>query len=332
MQLGSLRLDLHFTFITNLTYFFHQYVQLQNDETLFSILGNFVFVLVAFGVISVNSITYRIQDTFNPLTIGTDATRLIYQQINIPIIPSGGLFSHLIILERLQFFNTDVTSLEPGAFQGLSALTFLDFSGNSISTLERGVFQGLDSLVELELIGNFLTETSLVSDIWIEVSDTLVVLDLYSNQISYLQKDTFVSFSRLERLYLGSNIISTVENGTFDGLTSLKILDLSRNRISVLSPGSFILLTSLTDLGLSYNLLTVIEPRTFKGLRSLTALSLSNNLLTTLNWNAFEPRDYVLNQGHPGMYTSSFSGISKIKKKVFGVGLEKYTFFCKLQK
>ena len=240
-------------------------------------------------------------------------------------------FHILTILERLQFFNTDVTSVEPGAFQGLSALTFLDFSGNSISTLERGVFQGLHSLVELELIGNFMTETSLVSDIWIEVSDTLVVLDLYSNQITYLRTDTFVSFSRLERLYLGSNIISTIENGTFNGLTSLKILDLSRNRISILSPGSFILLSSLTELGLSYNLLTVIEPRTFKGLRSLTVLSLSYNLLTTLNWNAFEPRDYVLHQGHPGMYTSSSSGISKIKKKISGWVYRNLLFLCKQQ-
>ena len=94
----------------------------------FPVSVNIVFLLGAMVVVVVNSTTYTIQDTFNPLAIGVDATRLIYQQLNIPVIPSAGLFSHLSILERLEFFDTEVVSLEPGAFQGLSALTFLDFS------------------------------------------------------------------------------------------------------------------------------------------------------------------------------------------------------------
>ena len=297
----------------------------------FPLSGNIFFVLGAIGIVVVNATIYTIQDTFNPLAIGADATRLIYQQLNIPVIPSGGLFSHLSILERLEFFDTEVAYLEPGAFQGLSALKLLDFSGNEISILEKNVFQGLDSLTELELNSNLLNETSLTSEIWIEVSDTLVNLDLYSNQISYLRENTFVSFSRLERLYLGSNIISTIENGTFNGLTSLQILDLSRNRISVLSPGLFLELPSLTQLGLTYNVLTVIEPRTFQGLRSLTALFLSNNLLTTLHWNVFDPRDYTLYQGHPGKVISSYLEFLKLPKNRTVGGLTEIYFTFLLQ-
>ena len=263
-----------------------------------------IIVVAVVGV--VNAVTYREFNVFNPAAIGTDATTLVYQGINIPVISSGGLFSHLNILQSLLFFNTDVASIQSSAFEGLSTLNRLDLSGNSIDTLEEGIFQGLDSLTQLELDNNFLNDSSLDSAAWAEISDTLRVLDLISNHFTYLKADTFANFSSLERLYLGFNNISTIENGTFNGLTSLTVLDLSGNRITSLPSGVFIDLTSLLDLSLSNNLLTEIEPGTFQGLVLISTLYLANNQLTTLEWNVFEPTDYVLYAGHPGAYPSLY--------------------------
>ena len=178
------------------------------------------------------------QDGFNPASIPTNATEVKYHRVSIPTIPSGGVFVHLTQLKKLWLIYTGTKTIEPEAFRGLSNLTDLSIRYTGISHLEPGSFAHLDSLETVNFFGSHLNESFMIPEIWSDVSDTLIELNLVVNRFSRLSRDMFtlLNFTKLEKLVLADNRITDVEPGSFPGLPSLTRLFLNGNRISTLFP------------------------------------------------------------------------------------------------
>ena len=64
---------------------------------------------------------------------------------------------------RSNWATTDITSVEPGDFNGLANLQTLDLSINGIASVEPGAFKGLTNLELLFLYENDLTELNLTA-------------------------------------------------------------------------------------------------------------------------------------------------------------------------
>lgn len=143
-------------------------------------------------------------------------------------------------------------------------------------------------------------------------SPSLVTLWLYSNNITFIDPDTFEGFDNLEELDLGDNRylralaaetfqglsrlhtlnlykcgLSSLPSGIFNGLHSLQYLYLQNNHIEFLQDDIFIDLVNLSHLFLHGNKLWSLHQNTFRGLVNLDRLLLHQNQLQFIHKNAF---------------------------------------------
>ncbi|KAH9514924.1 hypothetical protein Btru_021378 [Bulinus truncatus] len=115
----------------------------------------------------------------------------------------------------------------------------------------------------------------------------LEYLNLASNRITDISDGAFVGLSELEELNLRGNNMRTLGNASFQGLASLKDLHLGGNVITSLPTGVFLSLSTLEKLHLQRNVISDLLPRTFLGLERLQRLNLSQNLLKTISGHTF---------------------------------------------
>ena len=106
---------------------------------------------------------------------------------------------------------------------------------------------------------------------------------LSDNNITLLEKDSFVSMTELKLLDVTECELRTIELGAFNGLTELTALFMWNNKISEIMPGSFEKMSSLEYLDLSKNKIKHLNSAvfsglgTFSGLTKLTRLSVLRN-------------------------------------------------------
>jgi hypothetical protein len=114
-------------------------------------------------------------------------------------------------------------------------------------------------------------------------------LMLYDNNITSLQKDSFVSrgLTELEHFTVSSCELERIELGAFNGLTKLTYLSMSFNELSEIIPRTFEKLSSLVILHLNYNRLEHLEFDVFLGLSKVEHLSLKGNELQCLHPDLF---------------------------------------------
>ncbi len=155
---------------------------------------------------------------------------------------------------KIKFKKNQITSIEPGTFQGLKNLGFLLLDNNQITSIQPGTLQGLSSLI---------------------------YLDLGYNQLTSIEPDTFQGLKNLKGLDLNNNQIATIQPNTFQGPRALQFLDLNGNKLTSIQPDTFQGLSRLTELYLAKNQLTSIEPGTFQGLTHLESLDLQDNRLSS---------------------------------------------------
>jgi hypothetical protein len=172
---------------------------------------------------------------------------------------------------QLWLHDNQISSIEPGDFDGLVNVWGLYLNRNRLSNIESGDFSGLANLTGLQLEGNQIS--SIEAGAFNELAN-LHWLWLYGNQISSIESGDFSGLASLTELSLGANQISSIESGDFSGLASLTVLSLGGNRISSIESGAFSGLASLTELGLSGNQISSVESTDVSGLASLTKLSL----------------------------------------------------------
>lgn len=113
-------------------------------------------------------------------------------------------------------------------------------------------------------------------------------LDLSSNELGALTRDTFNGLRTLQILRLDDCHIKTIEADCFAKLTNLKTLSLTRNKLSLIHRGLFSGLKNLRKLYLKGCSIKLIEKDTFKQLTSLQALDLSSNLIRQIDQSFFD--------------------------------------------
>ncbi|MFH4976888.1 hypothetical protein AB6A40_003597 [Gnathostoma spinigerum] len=159
------------------------------------------------------------------------------------------------------FTNNAITSFDAFTFQGLPALEYFYLSNNLIKNIGVDPFRGNLRLRVLDLSKLFHPQLpigdrpKLISRLFKDSSNQfndLQELVLRSNDIPYLEPDTFCNLPGLIRLHLGDNKLTTfVFNPTC--LPNLHVLELAENAIKTLSVQLWDNLQSLETVDISSN-------------------------------------------------------------------------------
>ncbi|XP_010282481.1 PREDICTED: reticulon-4 receptor-like 1, partial [Phaethon lepturus] len=143
-------------------------------------------------------------------------------------------------------------------------------------------------------------------------SPSMVTLWIYSNNITFIDPNTFDGFVNLEELDLGDNRylralaadtfqglvklhalylykcgLSSLPSGIFGGLHNLQYLYLQDNHIEFLQDDIFVDLVNLSHLFLHGNKLWSLHQNTFRGLINLDRLLIHQNQLQWIHRRAF---------------------------------------------
>jgi len=113
------------------------------------------------------------------------------------------------------------------------------------------------------------------------------VLRLSKNNITLLEKDSFISLTELDILGVVKCGLKSINLGAFNGLTKLTSLFIQRNDISELLPGTFENMSKLEKLFLNNNQLVQLDRGVFSGLVNLVYLYLEYNQLHYLHPDIF---------------------------------------------
>ena len=107
------------------------------------------------------------------------------------------------------------------------------------------------------------------------------------NEITLLEKNSFVSLTELEELRMWECGLRIIELGAFNGLTELTKLDMWNNEISEITPGTFDNMNSLEYLDLKNNRLEHLDSEVFRGLFNLKEINLRVNKLRYVHPDTF---------------------------------------------
>ena len=183
-----------------------------------------------------------------------------------------------------------------GAFQDLKLLRRLSLHGVSSidatkkrTKLSRDSFHQLSRLPALEALDlSFFQITTLENNMFVGFTK-LTNLKLTDNRIARIQYDTFNKCpSKLVFLDLSDNQLSDLHPNLFNKLKYLNNLNIRHNRLRTLSPGCFSGLESLNSLNLSQNQIEDLPIGMFDGLRQLQTLDLSNNKISRIQSGVFK--------------------------------------------
>ncbi|CAK9803995.1 Leucine-rich repeats and immunoglobulin-like domains protein sma-10 [Anthophora plagiata] len=191
---------------------------------------------------------------------------------------ANGAFSNLSQLVYLNLADNKITKLQDNVFKGLESLQVLIIIRNSLTEIERRAFNNLKQLSTLYLHRNSLTE--LQKGTFSEL-ESLKDLNLAWNKFEKITKDTFADLPQtLDFLHIDMNEISSIEKSSFVNVPRFT-LSLTGNKISSIPRGAFDLPT-LRDLHLNNNTLTTIEGDSYEGLPQLKRLWLNENQITEI--------------------------------------------------
>ena len=237
----------------------------------------------------VNELSSLDADIFDGLTA---LTYLSLGDNNLTSLPADifdPLGDPLGVLRSLYLYDNRLSSLDADIFDGLTSLQWLDLSNNDLSSLHADTFDGLTGLTGLFIEDNE-NLSSLPSNIFEDLDESLFYLYLRNNNLSSLDADIFDGLTGLYRLYLTGNNLSSLDADIFDGLANLQRLYLDDNILSSLPTNIFEELDdSLWHLVLTSNTITMLPANIFDGLTGLRSLDLSCNSLSSLPLDRFDP-------------------------------------------
>jgi Leucine-rich repeat (LRR) protein len=215
-------------------------------------------------------------------------------------------------ISSITIANSALKVIHVKAFHGLHNLYQLNLSGNHLGLLEPDMFANNTHLEKLSLsqnpLENMQVENSPYSDYFLNVP-SLQDLDLSGCSLSHLLPTMFKKLTTVTYVNLASNNISDIPKETFAPLLDLGDLDLSDNKLSWLRSDMFennlemdslnmrnnhlsslrgVQIESLQKLDLSLCKFTTIDVDTFVGFPNIKDLNLSANAITSINSNAFK--------------------------------------------
>ena len=162
---------------------------------------------------------------------------------NVGLIFSGTIHSNSTINDDNNILlinvsgSTNVNAIQSPIF-GFNKLRLLDASNCDISFLGDRMFATFPSLTHVYLQGNKLNKLVVPLNHVLDQAHSVMILNLSTNGIKHLPKDSFIGMTSLEYLYLSGNSLVSISLDIAH-LKRLKVLDLSFNLIPYLDP-SFI--------------------------------------------------------------------------------------------
>ena len=205
-----------------------------------------------------------------PAELSTQETCLNISYNDFSIICSN-MFSALTNLTIIRLDKNQISTIEPGAFNGSFPLQYLYLNVNILEIIEANVFASLTHLRELHLDQNKIK--TLEKGAFIGLFN-LRSLYLHSNALEVLLSEVFGSLNQLTQLWLCINKISVIENGSFVGLVKLRHLCLHTNKLVEVPHLS--LLKNLRHIYLAKNPIQSLSANDIKQLENVTRLSLGS--------------------------------------------------------
>ncbi|XP_048469355.1 SLIT and NTRK-like protein 2 [Rhincodon typus] len=148
-------------------------------------------------------------------------------------IPNASFYppnlKHLVFVVLSGFESINNTMLSS---LNLNSVTNLTVSNSDIASIEQGAFDSFLQLTGLNLNGNKLSN---INAAWFFDAAGLISLSLSRNRIQAIGVDTLSRFSNLVELYLSQNKINTIADQSLRGNLKLSILDLSSNKLVFLT-------------------------------------------------------------------------------------------------
>jgi hypothetical protein len=164
-------------------------------------------------------------------------------------------------LEALTLHNSEIVTVEPGAFNGLTKLQTLTLSNNMICEIKSHTFRNMSELYSLYLD---------------------------NNAIETLESHSFSGLIKLHNLWLDNNKLQSLPTDVFLNLPTLEILDLSGNlRLKIPNDTPFIMSLSLKFLIIENCNISSLSAETFSNVTALKVLDLISNGLKKFDVNIF---------------------------------------------
>ncbi|KAJ9599461.1 hypothetical protein L9F63_010076, partial [Diploptera punctata] len=199
-------------------------------------------------------------------------------------------------LSRLTYRNAHVNNtLDRSQFTGLANLTWLTLNSCGINGLPADIFLDVPSLEMLDLRDNANNLTNLrILNLWSNKLENLTretftglhsveSLELSLNKLSTLPHDVFAEMPNIKQIGLNGNIFKTLPGELFSYLSHLKKIKLNNNiDLGVLPSGLLANLTDLEEIYLNGCGLASLPEDIFWGSPQIKNLSLQYNELITL--------------------------------------------------
>lgn len=190
-----------------------------------------------------------------------------------------GLLDDLTALQVLNLGHNKIYAIATNSFLHLSNLHILALQRNQLESVQRQTLTGLSLLNTLNLSHNKIQELHKAS--LRNCTNALTALDLSHNLLT--QTPEAVHSSSLQFLDLSSNLLGVLIRESLQGMPKLNCLKLGNNELSRLGEGAFVEVANLEELDLSRNKFMSLDQDTFKDLKKLRHLDLSHNQLEDVN-------------------------------------------------
>lgn len=192
-------------------------------------------------------------------------------------------FAQVVNLRVLDLsYNKIYSILAKDLFVNNHVLSYVDFYQNNVTTLDPMVFRN-NNLQFINVENNNITG-EIASDTFRGLSN-ITELNITNQQITAIKNNAFSDMKNLKHLNLSCNVIKIIENSSFVNTSSLIVLDLSRNQIESLNfMKSFT--SNLTEAYLNNNNISSLPERLFENHSNLKRLDISKNFIVRIDPNA----------------------------------------------
>jgi Leucine-rich repeat (LRR) protein len=154
-----------------------------------------------------------------------------------------------------------------------------------------------------------------------ELKYNISTLNFSSNQIEYLDENSFAEFDHLAEIDFCKNKIKNITPDTFSNLKQLKIIYLNNNQLTEIHSNTFSQLDSLERIELGSNQIHKIKPYAFKTLPRLKKISFEVNNITNLDHDSFQEipllTDLVISSNSiSNLKLKSFSNLPSLRELI----------------
>ncbi|XP_011664890.1 slit homolog 3 protein-like [Strongylocentrotus purpuratus] len=233
-----------------------------------SFLGNKAIVKVTIICSGIRSIV-PMNTSEMPRDLFPGITKLYLSRNELITIPKYAL-DGFEKLQLLDISSNRLSSLQNESFCGLKSLVNLDLSANKIKSLPRGSFACAE---KLEIINLSRNDIAVLDPRWFDGSHSLSTLAFYQSNIHEIKTIPWNS-TNLQTLNLISNKLNSVTKNTFVGLKNLKFLDISMNNPLEISVDAFEETISLKKI-IMQNLSKFTMTGSFRNMHQLVFLDMS---------------------------------------------------------